>query len=158
MKRLSTIFVVLACFCSVLTLSACNSNTQSNEPTFERIALTEENYSKYISVNAYISDFQYSLIEDDTQTHHYYNKACIGNIETSKRTNCYFECVSITFSIEGTWDTLGGRCYVDLDFYGNSHGSFPYFDSNSPLFSPPHQPTSIEVVNISGYVLLPMEV
>jgi hypothetical protein len=154
MKKIITAFAMLICLCATLAFSACGSNEQ----TYERIALTEANYSEYISVNTYFSDFQYSLTENDTQTNQYYNLSCIGNLETSKRINCFFEYVSITFSISGagTWNTLGG-CYVELDSIGNSHGTFPCFVSNYPIFSPPHQPTSIEVINIRGYVLVPQE-
>lgn len=149
MKKLLLVLVpVLVAFC----FAGCSS--ASNEPTYASLSLTEENYSDYIAVNTYFSDFQYSVSNDSTNTFTQYDLACIGHLETSPKKNFLFDDVTICFSISYSGIYTASACTVRLDISGYSHGSFSCHRENFSIFAPPTQPLNISVLEISGYVLV----
>lgn len=127
MKKL---LLALVAVLTVFTFTGCSSD--SNEPTYASLSLTEENYSDYIAVNTYFSDFQYSVSSDSTDTFTQYDLACVGHLETSPKKKFLFDDVTIRFSISYSGIYTASACTVRLDINGYSHGSFLAAEKNLP--------------------------
>lgn len=149
MKKL---LLALVAVLAVFTFAGCSS--ESDKPTYASLSLTEENYSDYIAVNTYFSDFQYSISSDSTDTFTRYDLACVGHLETSPKKKFLFDDVTIRFSISYSGIYTASACTVRLDINGYSHGSFSCRRENSSIFAPPTQPINISILEISGYVLV----
>lgn len=156
MKKL---FCTLLCCTSILSLASC-SPKEENKETY--VTLTADNCAKYINFNMYITDYSNTLVsnglsEDSTGI------SCVVHIETSKKIDCRFDNVSITYSptYSGTWDYNYGSTPLPnatLDYEGHSHISYIAFNHNSSLSNNAMLPnltfrTGI-IKSIEGYAVL----
>lgn len=158
MKKLVSIIL---CIVSILSLSACEA---SEETEYERIQLTKDNYSDYININVYVSDYSF-VISKQTELTTRYDISVVVHIETSKNANCTFEGVSITYSPFNTalwqYTFLTNSCPdTTLDLEGNSHLSYAATKADAPSIN---IPTSVLtsanniVQSIEGFVIVPKE-
>lgn len=180
MKKSFIAFTMLLCFCSVLTFSACNETSDSYESQiaelqqriealessdsdieYNKIELTEENYSQYLAVSVSYSNCLVHYVEDDILGDNGYDLSCIITIETSAATNCYFESVTIFYNdiyVSGWNIAVIGRANVDC--FGNSSVSFFAYKTiprtSRPIF-PTLQSYDITISSINGHVLVPTE-
>lgn len=153
MKRLISIVL---CIISIFSLSACGSD--------RRIALTKDNYSEYININIYISDYSFVISKQDELTTRY-DISVVVHIETSKKADCTFEGVSITYSPFNTalWRytyTVSSLPDATLNLEGESHTSYAATKSNSPsinISTSVLTSTNNIVHSIEGFVIVPKE-
>lgn len=151
MKRLISIVL---CIISIFSLSACGSD--------RRIALTKDNYSEYININIYISDYSFVISKQDELTTRY-DISVVVHIETSKKADCTFEGVSITYSPINTifWKyTYEPFPEATLDLEGESHISYAATKANSPSIDISTSfltSTNNIVHSIEGFVVVPKE-
>lgn len=178
MKRIISLFlttILLLCCC--FSLFGCEeknnqeSNNESNheeKPKYERIQLNKANFTKYIAINAYITDYNVTPLYESPIGTMYYAASATVHITTSKRADCYFENVRISYPANignDLWynsaDVVSPVAY--LDYEGNSHcslniaceeHSLSIASSTSRFTSTSHY---IVLDNISGYVLVPIE-
>jgi hypothetical protein len=149
MRRLLILLISLLLIFGSFTFCSCITT----ETTYNKIELTESNYDKYIAINIYFSDGVAVLTQDNK-----YDTACIGNVETSKRTDCIFEDVSILIkpSVSTLTYDFVSSVYLNLDINGNAHASFSCYANDKTLIRFPYAGKSAVVVStISGYVLVP---
>ena len=153
MKKLP--IIIAATVLAALPLAACN--TSNNSVDYERISLDAMNYVNYIAVNFGYTDIECTLSDATTDYTNYYDVACIGNITTSKKADCLFENVAVTFyfSID-SYITPRYGCTLYLDIDGDAQGSFSCYARDVALSSLPQQ-AEITMVDIEGYVLVPQE-
>lgn len=158
MKKLISIVL---CIVSILSLSACGA---SEEVEYEKIQLTKDNYSDYININVYVDDYSF-VVSEQTDLVKQYDISVVVHIETSKRIDCTFEGVSITYSPFNTalWQyTFLTTSYPDttLDIEGNSHLSYAATKTGASSIN---VPTSVLtsanniVQSIEGFVIVPKE-
>lgn len=151
MKKLISIVL---CIISIFSLSACGSD--------RRIALTKDNYSEYININIYISDYSFVISKQDELTTRY-DISVVVHIETSKKADCTFEGVSITYSPINTifWKyTYEPFPEAILDLEGESHISYAATKANSPSIDISTSfltSTNNIVHSIEGFVVVPKE-
>lgn len=152
MKNLIRILSLFICCATLLlTFTACQ-----DEPQYERIMLTKDNYEQYLSVNSYITDVTCEEYVQFGET--YYNLAYVQHIETSKKIDCTFENVSITFTGAGI---VSNSHHTNmrpqtLDYNGNSHFSMMWIDEKY-AFLPGllgMLPPLYAVGTIEGYVIV----
>lgn len=153
-KRIGAFLLII----SLLFLVSCKSSESGSE--YETIKLTKENYSEYISINAYVSDFT-AIISEQTEISTRYNLSLVVHIETSKKVDCEFEDVSITYSPyrAALWQ-YSSFPSATLNLDGESHTSFvatrtdcPFLDCDTSRLTS----TKGIVQSIEGYVILPKE-
>lgn len=151
MKKLVSIIL---CIVSILSLSSCGSN--------KRIALTKDNYSEYININVYISDYSFVISKQDELTTRY-DISVVVHIETSKKVDCTFEGVSIKYSPINTvfWQyTYTSLPVTTLNLEGKSHISYAATKANSPSIDISTSfltSTNNIVHSIEGFVVVPKE-
>ena len=151
MKRLISIVL---CIISIFSLSACGSD--------RRIALTKDNYSEYININVYISDYSFVISKQDELTTRY-DISVVVHIETSKKIDCEFEGVSITYSPINTafWKyTYEPFPKTTVNIEGGSHISYAATKANSPSINISTSfltSTNNIVHSIEGFVIVPKE-
>lgn len=151
MKRLISIVL---CIISIFSLSACGSD--------RRIALTKDNYSEYININVYISDYSFVISKQDELTTSY-DISVVVHIETSKKIDCEFEGVSITYSPINTtfWKyTYEPFPKTTVNIEGGSHISFVATRTNSysiDVSTSLLTSTNNIVHSIEGFVVVPKE-
>ena len=151
MKRLISIVL---CIISIFSLSACGSD--------RRIALTKDNYSEYININIYISDYSFVISKQDELTTRY-DISVVVHIETSKKIDCEFEGVSITYSPINTafWKyTYKPFPKATVNLEGESHISYAATKANSPSINISTSfltSTNNIVHSIEGFVIVPKE-
>lgn len=151
MKKLISIIL---CIIFIFSLSACEID--------KRIALTKDNYSEYININVYISDYSCVISKQDNFTTNY-DITVVVHIETSKKIDCEFEGVSITYSPSTT--SLWRYTYkvysfpnTTLNLEGESHISYAATKVNSPsidISTTVLTSTKDIVHSIEGYVIVP---
>ena len=152
MKKLLLILIpVLVVFC----FAGCSSGP--NEQTYTRIELNTENYDEYISLNFYYSDCQIVAIEESELI-----STCsifgIANIETSKKIDCVFEDVALSYSpVDTSWEIYGwGNITAELDINGYSKSSFSFYFADSLINLPYFGEHLLKEISVSGYVLVPV--
>ncbi len=130
MKKLISIVL---CIVSILSLSACGAD---KETEYERIQLTKDNCSDYININVYIDDY-FFVVSEQTDTTQRYDISVVVHIETSKKIDCTFDDVSITYS--PLYSTFWQCTYpptllptTTLNLEGESHISYAAIRENSP--------------------------
>lgn len=117
------------------------------------VNLTPDNYNKYISINLFYDDCFYRQNENG-----FYYLYYTGHITTSKKTDCYFDDVKIWYKIDiEEWETNIASTYVELDYFGTSHGSYFATKKNpsSTIYFPDSAFFDISIRNISGKVIIP---
>ncbi|MGN0819445.1 MAG: lipoprotein [Christensenellaceae bacterium] len=151
MKRLISIVL---CILSILSLSACGSD--------RRIALTKDNYSEYININVYISDYSFVISKQDELTTSY-DISVVVHIETSKKIDCEFESVSIKYSPINTafWQyTYTSLPKTTINLEGDSHISYVATRTNSysiDISTSFLTSTNNIIQSIEGFVVVPKE-
>lgn len=158
MKKLISIVL---CIVSILSLSACGAD---KEAEYERIQLTKDNYSDYININVYVDDYSF-VVSEQTDLTKRYDISVVVHIETSKKADCTFEGVSITYSPFNT--ALWQYTYIvsslpdtTLDLEGESHISYAATKANSPsinISTSVLTSTNNIVHSIEGFVIVPKE-
>lgn len=156
MKR---IISAILCILTVFSLFACGT---SGDTEYEKIKLTKENYSDYINIDIYIDD--YSFIASEQYSSKCYDMSVVVHIETSKKADCTFEDVSITYSPSNTASRLWQYTYNDtlpdatLNLEGESHISYAATKANSPfidIWTSVLTSTNNIVHSIEGFVIVP---
>ena len=157
MKKIISLFL---CIAFMFSLSACD-NTDTE---YERIALTKDNYSEYININVYVSDYSF-IVSEQTELGTRYNISVVVHIETSKKADCTFEGVSITYSPFNT--ALWQYTYLStslpnttLNLEGESHASYAAIKENShsiDIVTSVLTSTNNIVQSIEGFVVVPKE-
>lgn len=151
MKRLISIVL---CIISIFSLSACGRD--------RRIALTKDNYSEYININVYISDYSFVISKQDELTTSY-DISVVVHIETSKKIDCEFEGVSIKYSPINTtfWKyTYTSLPTTTLNLEGDSHISYVATRTNSysiDISTSFLTSTNNIIQSIEGFVVMPKE-
>lgn len=125
------IISTLICFVLLLLpFTACNDSV-----TETKIELTKDNCLDYINFNMYITDFENVKFSNKDELY----ISCVIHIETSKKINCHFENVVITYFVlqttlwnynQGTYGTEG-----TLDYDGRSHVTYCAFKEKPYLLS-----------------------
>lgn len=157
MKKIISLFL---CIAFMFSLSACD-NTDTE---YEQIALTKDNYSEYININVYVSDYSF-VVSEQTELGTRYNISVVVHIETSKKADCAFEGVSITYSPFNT--ALWQYTYLStslpnttLNLEGESHTSYAATKENShsiDIATSMLTSTNNIVQSIEGFVVVPKE-
>lgn len=174
------IIAVFVCIFTLLCFSSCTEDASSYESQiaelkqriaeleasdskieYNKIELTEENYSQYLAVSVSYSNCLVHYVEDDILGDNGYDLSYIITIETSAATNCYFESVTIFYNdiyVSGWNIAVIGRANVDC--FGNSSVSFFAYKTiprtSRPIF-PTLQSYDITISSINGHVLVPTE-
>ncbi len=123
MKKLTSLFILIAILASLLSLSACDG-------AIGRAVLNEVNYTAYIQLNVYYSDVV--IIQDGN----FYNLFCVVHVETSAVSNNYkFHGASVTLSPKVGLLERASNVSLALDGNGVAHSSFTYYHpgASSPL-------------------------
>ena len=158
MKKLIS---VVLCIVSILSLSACGAD---KETEYERIQLTKDNYSDYININVYVDDYSF-VVSEQADLSKRYDISVVVHIETSKKADCTFEGVSITYSPFNTalWQytyTVSSLPDTTLNLEGESHTSYAATKANSPsidISTSVLTSTNNIVHSIEGFVVVPKE-
>ena len=158
MKKLISIVL---CIVSILSLSACGAD---KETEYERIQLTKDNYSDYININVYVDDYSF-IVSEQTDLSKRYDISVVVHIETSKKADCTFEGVSITYSPSNTalWRytyTVSSLPDATLNLEGESHISYAATKANFPsidISTSVLTSTNNIVHSIEGFVIVPKE-
>lgn len=148
---------IIFCIISILSLSAC---TSSSETEYERIQLTKDNWSDYLSINVYVDDY-FFVITEQTGTSRKYDISVVVHIETSKKVDCTFDDVSISYSPLYTpnWDytyTSFPKTTVNLE--GESHISCVAMRTHSYInyITTSDLTSTVNIVqSINGFVVVP---
>lgn len=156
-KRLITCIAFLIFIFSCIFLTACSSQDDNIE--YESIPITKENYADYIAINMYYTDCNAYLSDKTNDNFTYYKMYCIGHIETSRKQDCYFNNVTITFSVqpETLWQAyMSDSPTSNLDYQGYSHCSFTieYRSDSFQIYFPDSNPENIGIKSITGTVFV----
>lgn len=140
MKKITSLFILIAILASLLSLSSCGEQ-------HERI--TDENYDAYLNLNIYLSDTK--IYEDGN----FYELYCIVHVETSSTNPDYiFEYVTLTLSPQHGLFESTSDVRLEIDSYGSAHSSFSYYHARSskPIFPDDWE---FEVTEFGGTVAVP---
>lgn len=152
MKKIALILLVVTMLTlSVFSLSACNKED-------EQIALTLDNYKNYVVINSTISDL--SLVENETDSG-VNTSYCtfVLTLHASKRSNC--ELKDVIISVKRAWRETE-QFDIPLSNQGMVSMSYPCHDTISgssyyPFSNLSNQQYRFEVVDIKGYVIVPID-
>lgn len=143
MKKLTSIFILIAILTSLLSLSSCEE---------KKSWLLPDTYSKYLSINTYCSDTKISTsVLSDSK----YSLSCIVHVEVSSNNPDYrFDTALITLSPQVSIWEAATELTLELDGYGSAHGSFSYYNyrADYPIFP---STWKFEVTGIGGMVIVP---
>lgn len=172
MKKIISIFLLIATLLSFFSFASCGGK----ETTYNRIKLTTENYTKYLSINKSFSDLTVNLVKDLSSVGRIYDATMIVNITTSKQlcwdktskhiADYYFDGVVIKYKIESTsWRSFltdGVEEYyftAHLDYNGNSLASCCVSADEMLLTlisdASVKEDLVVTIKSIEGYVLIP---
>ena len=150
------IFCIILLIATLFSISSC----EKNEPEYERIQLNKDNYLDYLSIDVYVTDFSF-VISKQTEYANYYDVSVVVHIETSKKVECTFEDVSITFKKpETAWQYRSiSFPNATLNLNGESHTSYVLTKENCIDFDIPTSliKLSANYVTIAGYVIVSKE-
>lgn len=155
MKKIVSVLVVILSLL-MCTLVGCSSN--SSQQTHTRITLNADNYDEYISLNFYYSDCQIIAIEESEPI-----STCsifaIVTIETSKKIDCIFEDVVLSYApADLSWETYGwGKITAALDINGYSKSSFSFYYAASLVNLPYFGEHLLKDISVSGHLIVPIE-
>lgn len=145
MKKL---FCTILCCCFFIPFFSCEKT--------QKIHLTTQNCSQYLNFNMYVTDFNDGLYNDDKPY-----ISCIVHIETSKKIDCHFENVNISYTphSSGSWiarQSITKQILTTADYNGKSHATYYCIDINPKAV--PNLPnldfTTDLIKKIEGYVIL----
>ena len=119
-RIMKKIIYLLLCITLIFSISSCEDSG--------RIALTKYNYSEYINIDVYVTDYSF-IISEETDVSTIYKISVVVHIETSKKVDCTFEGVSITYSPPkiSSWTyayDLSSPPKATLNIEGESHTSY----------------------------------
>lgn len=166
MKKIVSLFL---CMVFIFSLSACSSKEKEEE--CKRIALTKDNYSKYININIYFTDFSFAVSKQTQSTvfskteliAEEYALSVVVHIETSKKVECTFENVSIAYTphliLSSFWnDSYSSRPTTTLNLEGESHISYIATRERTSIDDALTTPSTKALIgSIQGYVLVPTD-
>lgn len=150
---------IVLCIVSILSLSACGADKETED---ERIQLTKDNYSDYININVYVDDYSF-VVSKQTDLAKRYDISVVVHIETSKKADCTFDGVSITYSPFNTelWQyAYNSLPDTTLNPEGESHTSYVATKANSTSINISTSVltfTNKIVHSIEGFVVVPKE-
>lgn len=157
MKKFTSFILVLTILFSVLSLTSCSENTsnETNTVEYEKIELTTQNYSKYLSITLTFSDSQFE--HNGTK----YDISCMGTIKTKAMGDYKFEWksgaanISYDLLFNSSWEKPVVGPSVEINIDGTSEASFFLHKQSSYLDFPTSARYPINVKSINGYVLVP---
>jgi uncharacterized lipoprotein YehR (DUF1307 family) len=122
MKRIISLVLISILLLCCISLYGCEKKQE-----YKRVKLTTENYTNYISINSYATDYNVSPLRENSLNKLEYCASATIHVVTSKRADCYFENVTIEYKPSHSilWETSNedGGAKVTLDYNGNSHYS-----------------------------------
>ena len=156
MNKIISLFL---CIAFAFSLSACGTS----EMEYERVQLTKDNYSDYINIDAYISDYSF-IISEQTNLITKYDLSVVVHIETSKKVDCTFENVSITYSPfytplwQYTYRVSSPNATLNLEgeshiFYAATMEKSPSINNSTKVLT-----STYDIVqSVEGFVVVPKE-
>lgn len=155
-KLLSLILLVVFLFpCTMLT--ACKNEEPVEE--YKEITLTTDNYSDYIAINVYYTDYNVLPSDKTGQYTTYYHAYCIAHIETSRKMDCHFQNVTIRFAYKDSvlWTSPSyAKTRTTLDYNGYSHStiSLELLHDSTQIEFPISSASFIKITEITGIAIL----
>lgn len=163
MKKIISLVLISILLLCCISLYGCEKKEE-----YKRVKLTTQNYTNYISINSYATDYNVVPLQENSLGNIEYCASAVIHVVTSKRADCYFENVTIeyktTYGI--LWETSNEEvcAKVMLDYNGESHYSGAVLiDRNggveSSIAASLYTQTQFfnKVKAIEGYVLIPVE-
>lgn len=156
MKKLTSILLIAVMLISLFSFSSCGEDEpQVTEPDYEVVNLTKYNYSDYLVFNYYSSDQDSDYIDGK------YNLSGTVHAECSSANESYrFEKVTIelTTVVMASPNLASLRIKLNLNSYGEAHGSDSYFIADSNNKQPSNNGNwNFKIKSISGTVKVPAE-
>ncbi len=147
------IFSIVLCFFFLIQFTSCGNKTEE-----QRIPLTKENCTKYLNFTMYVTDYNNVTFHNDNNTY----ISCIVHIETSKKVECQFENVTISYipPFSTIWvvrQSIGNQTSTTADYHGKSHATYCCISRNPSSLTGrlPNLKFSNDIIkNIEGYVIL----
>lgn len=124
---------------------------------YEKVSLTTLNYFNYLTIH---TEFDCNIIYVGNNL---YTLCIDGTITTTKKIDCYFENVYISYTFaydDAIYDSMSTIPQIQADYEGYSIVSFFATQENTVLgfaHNVPFLSSDISIENISGYVYVPIQ-
>ena len=124
---------------------------------YEKVSLTTLNYFNYLTIH---TEFDCNIIYVGNNS---YTLCIDGTITTTKKIDCYFENVYISYTFDyddAIYDSMSTIPRIQADYEGYSIVSFFATKENTVLsftYNVPFLSSDISIENISGYVYIPIQ-
>ena len=124
---------------------------------YEKVSLTTLNYFNYLTIH---TEFDCNIIYVGNNS---YTLCIDGTITTTKKIDCYFENVYISYTFDyddAIYDSMSTIPRIQADYEGYSIVSFFATKENTVLsfaYNVPFLSSDISIENISGYVYVPIQ-
>lgn len=148
------IFSIVLCVVFLIQFTSCGNKTE-----VQKIVLTKENCTEYLNFTMYVTDYNNVTFQNDDDNIYI---SCIVHIETSKKMECQFENVTISYTphFSTIWQIrqgIGNKTLTSADYHGKSHATYCCITrkpSSSTGYLPNLDFSSDNIKNIEGYVIL----